>query len=375
MAHCDFAVYPSATLAARTLRGALICFGLLLAILSLLKSTVAQGIPGCNQDINTNFGECPDAHNQPTEFGEACVNPGTGGAGPGASCQYCFEGYKPCPNNSKNSITTADWAYQSSCCAPTTCQTVLTCSPPTYWQGAPVCACTAQGSPIIVDTNHQGFQLTSAANGVVFDILGDGHPIQIAWTQAGSGNAFLALDRNHNGLIDSGAELFGNITQQPSSSNPNGFLALAEFDKPENGGNGDGIIDKRDAVFSQLLLWIDSNHDGISQPSELHSLPELGVFSLALKYAESARTDQFGNRFQYKATVNPVVGDGTSKDGRIAYDVFFAIAGQDSTATSESVVSSPSTQFSLDHNASLTAARGVTIGCPRPQQDSTGGTR
>jgi hypothetical protein len=191
-----------------------------------------------------------------------------------------------------------------------------------------LCACEF-ASPVIIDTTGEGFHLTSARDGVVFDIAATGHPVQMAWTAARSHNAFLALDRNHNGRIDSGKELFGNFTRQPRSHDPNGFLALAEFDKPENGGNGDGIIDKRDAVFSHLLLWIDENHDGISQPDELHTLPELGVLSLALKYKDSRRTDEFGNRFRYKAAVNPDPQDGESKDGRWTFDVFFMTEGSD----------------------------------------------
>jgi hypothetical protein len=194
--------------------------------------------------------------------------------------------------------------------------------------GGPPCA-----SPIIVDTTGQGFQLTSAEDGVIFDISGTGHPVLIAWTAPKSGNAFLALDRNHNGKIDDGKELFGNYTEQPPCEDGtqvclNGYRALAEFDKPENGGNGDGIIDSRDAVYSKLLLWIDANHDGASQPRELHTLPELGVYSISLHYRDDANFfDAHGNWFHYQATLNPDLRDGTSKDGRLTYDVFFAAGG------------------------------------------------
>jgi len=205
--------------------------------------------------------------------------------------------------------------------------------------GGPPCA-----SPIIIDTTGQGFQLTSAEDGVIFDISGTGHPVLIAWTVPKAGNAFLALDRNHNGKIDSGKELFGNFTAQPPCPDGgrtclNGYRALAEFDKPENGGNGDGIIDSRDAVFSHLRLWIDQNHDGISQPKELHTLPELGVYSLALHYEEEWLNDEFGNLFHYKAAVNPDSLDGTSKDGRWDYDVFFVFDADGNLPNAESDVS------------------------------------
>jgi hypothetical protein len=190
--------------------------------------------------------------------------------------------------------------------------------------------CQDPPSPIIVDTTGHGFLLTSAEDGVRFDFYGDGHPIKLSWTADDSGNAFLALDRNHNGKIDDAKELFGNITEQPESTDPNGYLALAEFDKPENGGNGDGIIDSRDAVYSKLLLWIDKNHDGISQPEELHTLPELGVFSISLRYRSEPLVDKYGNSFRYRGVLNPDAKDGESKDGRYTYDVFFV---PDKTAT------------------------------------------
>jgi len=187
------------------------------------------------------------------------------------------------------------------------------------------------GSPIIIDTEGEGFHLTSALGGVKFDISGGGLAVQIAWTDSRFRNAFLALP-GPDGMVHNGKQLFGNFTNQPPSNHPNGFLALAEFDKPENGGNGDGIIDERDGVYSRLRLWIDENHDGISQPNELHPLAELGVYSLALNYTASLRTDAYGNQFRFRARVNP----GEPRDfrderqhgednevGRWAYDVFF----------------------------------------------------
>jgi hypothetical protein len=175
-------------------------------------------------------------------------------------------------------------------------------------------------TPIIIDTTGHGYTLTSTANGVKFDIAGNGKPFQIAWTDTRSGNAFLALDRNGNGKIDSGKELFGNYTEQPNSQDPNGFLALAVFDKPENGGNGDGIIDERDKVWASLLLWVDANHNGISEPEELFKPEQLGIHSIGLKYTDSRRRDEYGNLFRYKGAVN---SDGPD-DGvqRVIWDVF-----------------------------------------------------
>lgn len=124
----------------------------------------------------------------------------------------------------------------------------------------------------------------------------------------GSRNARIKPTQEEAGTIDDGSELFGNFTPQPQTTEKNGFLALAEFDKPANGRNGDGLITSSDTVFTSLRLWQDSNHNGVSESSELHTLAALNLPVLELDYKPSKYIDQYGNEFRYRAKVKDAQG-------------------------------------------------------------------
>ncbi len=188
------------------------------------------------------------------------------------------------------------------------------CLPYTFPSGN--CCCSM--SPIVIDISRywdwatnsgNGYRFTDAAGGVRFDLDGNGVKEQVGWPTATSENAWLVLDRNGNGVIDSGKELFGNFTDQVGPygepvpiGQGNGWLALAEYDRGRSGGNESGGIDAGDAAFPNLRLWVDRNHNGISEPNELITLSSIGITGIELGYdALSGWTDQYGNNFKLRS--------------------------------------------------------------------------
>lgn len=179
-------------------------------------------------------------------------------------------------------------------------------------------------SPIVIDTQNTGFVFTDPRKGeyVTFDIQGNGHPQKLSWTKFGSGNAWLVYDRDGDGVIKDGTEMFGNFTPHSGGdanlpdNGKNGFLALGWYDQPAQGGTGDQILDKNDKIWNKLRLWIDthcySDPDAPCQslPSELHTLESMGITSLSGVYSYDPQNfDKIGNRFKFWAVLNPELAE------------------------------------------------------------------
>ena len=155
-----------------------------------------------------------------------------------------------------------------------------------------------ESTPIIIDMDGRGFRLTGLDDPVVFDLTADGRPDRVSWTARGGDEAFLVLDRNRNGRIDHGGEMFGSRTPLVDGTlADDGFLALTEYDLRTMGGNENGDIDAGDVIWGRLMLWTDRDRDGVSTRRELASLDQAGVVSLSLQYKVSNRRDRHGNQF------------------------------------------------------------------------------
>ncbi len=173
-------------------------------------------------------------------------------------------------------------------------------------------------SPILIDLGRRGFGFSSASNGANFDIDADGFAEEISWVDPSFEDGFLVLDRNSNGVIDSGLELFGNVTAQPMVNELNGFQALSVFDFPLFGGNSDGWISAQDAVFDLLRIWSDSDSDGLSSPEEMLSLAESGIRRIAIGHVRVGLRDSYGNEIRWASVVQM-----TNGNYRLAVDVIF----------------------------------------------------
>jgi hypothetical protein len=140
------------------------------------------------------------------------------------------------------------------------------------------------GTPIVLDLNGNGVSTQSISEGVQFDIFGVNQNVTTGWVTGGDG--LLVLDRNRDGSINGGTELFGEGTNLANGQKAtNGYQALSEMDT-----NSDGVIGADDAGFADLMVWVDDG-DGMSQESELHSLSSLGITELGLNAQTSTETD------------------------------------------------------------------------------------
>ena len=140
--------------------------------------------------------------------------------------------------------------------------------------------------PLVLDLDGDGIETIAhnKTNGAFFDNDADGLKVATGWVKSDDG--LLVFDRNGDGIINDGTEVFGDNTQLENGEKAlHGFEALADLDS-----NKDAKVDANDELFNQLKIWRDLNHDGISQENELFNLKDLGIKSLNLEYQDTNKT-------------------------------------------------------------------------------------
>ncbi|MGY0332052.1 calcium-binding protein [Xylella fastidiosa subsp. fastidiosa] len=158
--------------------------------------------------------------------------------------------------------------------------------------------------PLVLDLDGDGIETLAAGKNILFDHDGDGITHASGWVKSDDG--LLVLDRNGNGRIDNGSELFGADTVLSNGHTAaSGFDALRDLDS-----NGDGLFSAADARFTDVRVWRDLNQDGQSQANELFTLSTLGIASITLTPTDTQRVN-LGN-----GNVMDARGSYTRTDGR-----------------------------------------------------------
>ena len=140
-------------------------------------------------------------------------------------------------------------------------------------------------TPLVLDLDGDGIETLASRTGVMFDLNATGQASQVGWVAGGDG--LLVMDRNGDGQINDGRELFGGATETADGRRAgNGYAALAQLDS-----NGDGVISAGDAAFQQLQVWVDADQDAFTDAGELQSLADLGILSLDLQAQTGTEVD------------------------------------------------------------------------------------
>ena len=177
------------------------------------------------------------------------------------------------------------------------------------------------GTPIILDIDGDGVETMDAFAGAYFDHDGNGFAEATGWVAPDDG--LLVWDRNANGRIDDGSELFGNRTRLNNGSlASNGYAALAELD-----GNHDGKVDISDSAWSNLQIWRDFDSDGYTDANELITLADAGVAALFTTYSETCDRYRLNWLVDVAGNEHRQIGSFLRADGStgISSDIWFRL--------------------------------------------------